>query len=365
MARNAYKMTFMGSSADPPSHHAFRDFIAESLEGAAKLANTVGSPSDFYRVGPIRFTVRTAGKGLHRLLSPALAYLTTTPPADRAWTVFAVDGRATGCVPPAKWLLPVTSFDHRRGIHADTEGQVIVADVHRGIWSIAVTHARQALCWVRDAGSLPEWEPAAPYRILLHVMAQAEDQQLVHAAAVTTAGRGLLLAGPGGSGKSTTTLALIMNGSATAGEDFVVLTPSDPPVAHALYDTLKLTGIGAKLYPEVMAAAANPVRPASEKVQIHLCDVMADRLRPSIELDALMSLRLGYGALTRIRPANAIAAMRALAPSSALLLRVRMNETLARISAFARLIPTYDVELSGDPIEAARAITRFAAEIPA
>ena len=355
-----------GKLAAQPSS-AFRDFIAESLDRAAKITNTrASSASDFYRTGPFQFAVHTAAKDLHRLLSPALAYLATEPAADtKPWTLFAVDGRATGYAPPAKWTLPVTCFDHRLHVHADAEGQVIVADDAHGVWSIAATQTRQALCWVRDAGSLPEWEPAAPYRILLHVMAQAEGLQLGHGAAVTAAGRGLLLAGPGGSGKSTTTLALIMNGAATAGEDFVLLAPGNPPVAYALYDTLKLTGIATKLCPQLMAAVANPERPASEKARIHLCEAMPDRLRPSIELNAVMSLRLGYGTRTRISPATAMAAMRALAPSSAFLLRVQMNETLVRMSAFVRSIPTYDVELSGDPIEAARAITSFAAEIPA
>jgi hypothetical protein len=350
-------------SAEPSP--AFRDFVAEHLDRAARIVSA-GASSDFYRIGPMRVTVRTAGQAMNRLLSPALAYLAADPAADaKTWTLFAIDGRATGYAPPAEWTLPVTCLDHQLRAHADTEGQIIVADGTYGVWSIAATKSKQALCWVRDAGSLPEWEPAAPFRILLHVMAQAEDLQLAHGAAVTTAGRGLLLTGPGGSGKSTTTLALIMNGAATAGEDFVMLAPSNPPVAYALYDTLKLTGLAAELCPEIMAAAANPKRPASEKARIHLCDVMPDRLRPSIELNALMLLRLGSGARTYIRPANAMAAMRALAPSSAFLLRVQMKETLARISAFVRSIPAYDVELSRDPIEAARAITSFAAEIPA
>jgi hypothetical protein len=359
-------MTLMQSPLSDDSGQTYGEFVAQSLQSAEKIIDRTTAPSDFYRIGPMAVTVRTAGAALRRLLSPALAHAKSEAIAtkERGWTIYAVDGHATGEPPPAEWTLPIKSFDNQLRVHADKDGRVLAADPDRGLWSMADIPTKQGLYWVRDANALPDWEPGGPYRLLLHVAAQAEGLQLVHAAAVETAGRGILLAGPGGSGKSTTTLALIMNGAATAGEDFIMLEPGTPPVAHALYDTLKLTGMATALYPEVMTAAVNPLRPVSEKARIHLSEVMPTQLRPAMELHAVMSLRLGHGARTRIHFCGPMAAMRALSPSSAFLLRVNRNETLARVSALARSLPAFEVELSGDPIEAAQAITAFASEIP-
>jgi hypothetical protein len=157
---------------------------------------------------------------------------------------------------------------------------------------------------------------------------------------------------------------LILDGATTAGEDFVLLSPGKPPIAFALYDTLKLTGMATKVFPEIVAAAANPDRADDEKARIHLLKVLPDRIRPAIPLDAILTLRLGHGGNTHIRPSGPLSAMQALAPSSAFLLRIQMKETLSRIASIARCLPCFEVDLSGNPKEAAQTIAAFASEIP-
>ena len=73
-------------------------------------------------------------------------------------------------------------------------------------------HSRRALYWVRRASDLPFWEIASPFRILFHWWAQSWGGQVAHAAAVGVNGRGVLLAGKSGSGKSTAALACLRQG---------------------------------------------------------------------------------------------------------------------------------------------------------
>jgi hypothetical protein len=360
-------MTRTRNTLPQPPDPAYAVFIDRSLERAARLVEGVAASSDCYRIGPMAVTVRTAGADLHRLLLPALTSATPEVNANntRGWTLLAVDGRAPGEMPPAHWMLPVTGSDQKLRIHTDDEGRVLAADPERGLWSIANIPQRQLLFWVRDANALPDWEPGGPLRLLLHVAAQAEGMQLVQAAAVSVAQRGILLAGPDGSGKSTTALALIMSGAAITGGDFIALEPGAPPVAHTFHNTLKLTAMATALYPEVVAATASPVRPSWEKGRIRLNQLAPAQLRSNIELNAIMSLHLGGGRQTGIRPCEPMAALRALSPSNASHQRINFDGSQAKLSELAHALPAFEVELSDDPVEAAKAIAAFASQIPA
>lgn len=349
--------------AHPPA--AYADFVEDSIARAAKVSG--GFAPEPFRVGSVRFALRFAGPLLRQGLGPAITHLRDAAGAGQgkqAWTIDAVDGSAMGWTPPEEWTFPIASFDNQLRVHFDAGGRVVVADPGRGLWTIADLASRRGLYWVRDGAALPDWEPGAPFRLLLHIMTQAAGLQLVHAAGVVVDGRGLLLAGAGGSGKSTTSFALLAKGVRTVGEDFVVLAPGEPPRAYALYDTIKLTGMATDLFPSAVARAANPNREAGEKARVHLLELMPDRLQASMPVHAVISLRLAHSARTSIRASSEGASMRALAPSSAFLLRVRMAETIARVGALVRSVPAFEADLARDPFEAADAIMEFTRGLP-
>lgn len=347
-----------------PHPSVYERFIEASLARTSDLRGATAPET--YRLGPVGFAVHFVGATLQGLFGRAIAPLREAgPPEDpERWTIDAVDGSAVDWRPPDEWSFPVTSFDNQLCVHVDDRNRIVAADPERGLWSIADIPARRGLYWVKDSATLPDWEPGAPFRLLLHILTQAAGLQLVHAAGLLVNGRGLLLAGPGGSGKSTTTFALMAKGAATVGEDFVVLAPGAPPRALALYDTIKLTGLATELFPSAVSRAANPNRGPEDKARMHLLDLMPDRLLADIPVHAVISLRLAHAPRTIIRPGSEGASMRALAPSSAFLLRVRMAETIARVGALVRSVPAFDADLSRDPLEAADAIMAFAEGLP-
>src|SRR5436189_5670577 len=98
---------------------------------------------------------------------------------------------------------------------------------------------RQAWYWLVDSDAVHYWDRSTPLRQLIHWWAETKGLQVVHAGAVGASDGGVLVTGPGGSGKSTTTLACIEDGLAFAGDD-TVLVADDPPWVHSLYGSGKL-----------------------------------------------------------------------------------------------------------------------------
>src|SRR5207237_110630 len=80
-----------------------------------------------------------------------------------------------------------------------------------------------------------------------------------HAAAVGNDGRGVLVVGPGRSGKSTTALACLAAGFDYAGDDYVVVS-SEPPHVHSAYCAGKLAWSDLARHPALLP---DPVEPAA------------------------------------------------------------------------------------------------------
>ena len=197
------------------------------------------------RVGPATIRLRVVGPTLGARLVPALAGAEPDAdvPVDATITAWATT-EAGQSLPPLGFL-PRPDGEPRSTYVAD-EGAGISTWFQPLESAISLFDHRRAEGWycVREAARLPPWESAAPLRALLRWALADHHLHLVHAAAVGRDGRALLLAGRGGSGKSTSTALAVGAGMATTGDDYVVLhAPPDGPgplTVHALYRTVKL-----------------------------------------------------------------------------------------------------------------------------
>ncbi|MCA1554990.1 MAG: serine kinase, partial [Chloroflexi bacterium] len=100
---------------------------------------------------------------------------------------------------------------------------------------------------------------------LLNWWLSAEQQQVVHAAAVGRDGAGVLLVGPNHSGKSTAALACLTAGFEFAGDDHVLLGMKTQLSAHCLYSSAKLKPSQVQTFPDLSAALSNVANLDSEK----------------------------------------------------------------------------------------------------
>src|SRR5437588_6712581 len=99
--------------------------------------------------------------------------------------------------------------------------------------------ARRLGCRVQLEGAVEGWERVGPLRPLLTWWAAANGFALVHAAAVSTGGAAVLVAGPPSAGKSTVAMACRNAGWEVLGDDYCVVEPGPPPVVHPLYGYAK------------------------------------------------------------------------------------------------------------------------------
>jgi hypothetical protein len=113
-------------------------------------------------------------------------------------------------------------------------------DYERSLLKIFAADRNTFLFFYKDFDSLPDWEIYSPLKEFIHIIALKSGCWLAHAGSIAKDGKGLLLFGPGGNGKSTTTLAGIKGHFKTVGDDYVIIqhTP-EKNIAYAVYRTIK------------------------------------------------------------------------------------------------------------------------------
>lgn len=218
---------------------------------------------------------------------------------------------------------------------------------------------RVAAVWIDSLDSIPNWEIHAPLLRVWHATLARRDRCVTHAAAVGDENGGVLLAGPGGSGKSTTTLAAVLGGMRCVGEDYVILDLGPEEIeAHALYNNIKVSPSARTLLPEWPDALLGAPATGMEKVIARIDDVRAGAQVGRISLRAVVMPRLGAPDC-RLVPCSSADALRALAPSTMFQLSGDGGRALGPLSQVVRRLPCSFLDLSSDPSAAVPAVKEF------
>lgn len=320
-------------------------WLASLVERHLAVA-AAGERLESLEVAEVPIRLRFAGEAIDGAMMPALAHHKTAV-AEPVFTIYVSAGLAS--MPSFPWRLE--DVGPKGEVAAASEGSIRTAYfVGSHTLSVADLEKRIAVCWTRDAAALPWYERAAPLRTLLHWILSANGRSLMHAAAVAPGqdGPGLLLAGPGGSGKSTTSLLCLGAGFRYAGDDYVAVTRSEDGYrAHSLYGSAKMSRETLGRLPFLRPGLR--VEPSDgEKGVVMLSDLAAGRLVSSFPVAALVVPRVTGGDRSRIRRATAAEALRALAPTTLFQLPGSGAAELDRIAALSRSVPAWAVELGDD-----------------
>jgi len=329
--------------------------LHDDFERAARAAG--GAVDLRLRIAARPVRIRFAGEAAAEALRPAFAHLEAPEAEPPALTLHVWDSERPTFAPP-------------RGVEADagtagtgpsyySEGEDFRA-LHQpasDVVSVLSAEADRGWFWMPDATALPYWDYTAPFRHLLSWWLDAEGFRHVHGGAVGTADGGVLIVGPGGSGKSTTALASLLDERLRyAGDDYVAVGSGPAPVVHSLYCSGKVHPEDLHRLPHLEPLLADG-KPLDEKAVFYVESAIA-----GFPLRAIVVPRVTDRRAARALPGTQAAALAALAPSTIFQLHPPAREALAQMAQLVRRVPTYVLELGTDvetiPTELLRLLER-------
>ena len=274
-------------------------FFQKARGLALAAERCAGAKSHDISVAGTTIRLTFAGEALEKILLPALAHLITDGVSSPDVTFHLWDSESTHiaiCPPP----IGQHCFSERGDIWG-MHSKVVRSAFHWSDFSLNLLNleTKEAVFWIRSVQDLPYWSVASPLRTLFHWWLETRGTQLLHAAAVGIDGRGALVTGRGGTGKSNTALACLADGFQYVGDDYIAVTGGPAPKAYSLYRTAKINAADEDYFRQFSPQFLRPEDEADGKAVIMLNDVAR-----SLELVAVLTPTLGDGPNTSLAPVS-------------------------------------------------------------
>ena len=304
--------------------------------------------------------IETVDRSLASMLMSALDHLRGPCEGDVNFTIAAWDTPETDMVSPA-WS--ESDYGPRGEIHGFNNGRFRTAFDHgTAALSMVDLDTGRGIFWTRDATKLPPYESASPLRSVLSWWLQANGRVLIHAAAITFGDAGILLAGPGGSGKSTTALICLAAGWGFLADDYCALEVGKTSRVFGLYGSMKIDDLWLQESPQArQLAGLSPVRHGGKRI-IFAHKHWPERMRRVANCRLVLLPRVTNAKESSTSPATPAQALRALAPTSMFQTLGDGASMFQAIAEFVRRVPARWLNL-GREIEAipdviARSLTK-------
>jgi hypothetical protein len=289
-----------------------------------------------------------AGPALARKILPALRHLPESPASSPELTVALWDLQSTGtALRPPPW--DALEYHERGNVRAyDDERFSLNFDRPTDVFCAVDVRRCLALYWTRDADTLPNYDSAAPMRRLFQGWLRTKGQFVVHAAAVGLPGAGLLLAGRGGSGKSTTAMLSLWSDLLYAGDDFSLVQSEPVPYVYSLYNTAKLNVDALDRMPALRSEVSNLDRLDREKALLFLDTSFPGKIAAGFPLRAIVLPRVTGQANSVVTAVSPLAAYRAIGPDTTFRTLGDARGVLSMIKSLVHQLPCYDLALGTD-----------------
>ena len=228
-------------------------------------------------------------------------------------------------------------------------------------WQLQDLGQRVGVQLMRSADAFPPWEPGSPLRAFLHWEYAARGMRLTHAGTLGFDGKGVLLAGAGGAGKSGTVVAGLLNGLDSVGDDYVLVDLEGGVSARPLFSTLKQDPRGFARLGLKTRLGADGLLNWQGKHTFHIEEIAPRPIPATLDIFALIVPHIGSGGTSSIMPMSRRDAMIALAPSGIAQMPGERESGFRFFSDLTRLLPCYRLSLGPDPEEIAGTIADFLA----
>lgn len=221
-------------------------------------------------------------------------------------------------------------------------------------WSIGTlssldTARNLAVFWVDDAKALPTYEQAAPLKTILNWWLSQRGLQFVHGGAVGAGNGGVLLAGKGGSGKSTTALACLGSPLRFAGDDYCLAAIEPAPHLYSVYSSARLASAAVREHvPQLQARMEQDSAGDEEKQVIYLAERLPDRVCAGFPLQAIVVPHVTNQPVTTLAPMRPAAALQALALTTMFQLAGDGQAAFHLMAQLVNRLPCYRLALGSD-----------------
>lgn len=310
--------------------------------------------------GIVRFEF--AGDALITPLTRALEHLRVESARAVDLTIGLWEIESVGVpLPPPPWtrdayqmrgeLKGFTTPDHFTAFHAD--GRILFVYDFRNT---------RAYVTVFDHTQLPAYERAAPLRPLLARFLETRHIQYLHAAGVGLRDGGVLLAGKGGAGKSTTALACLDSDLFFAGDDYCAARCDGTPTVYSLHNSAKGHASTIQRLPFLEPLITNPETMAREKAIWYLREQFPEKLIHEFPLRAILIPRVTGKRDTAIRVALPQEALLALAPSTVSQVANAGAQVFHHLTALVRQVPSFHLDVGTDMPQIPQMILRVLRE---
>lgn len=331
-------------SAVEDTYRALQD---AQQQAAARAPDRVHVSS--YTIAGHPATIRLIGNSLGHTLTRAFSHLRSADsPAQPALSIEGWDEAETGV--PAPLARAVLAEESPGITTASEDGRYVVFERAGSMFAFDRVR-RHIVGWVADTGRLTQYEIGRPWHSELLLWGRDRGLQPVHAGFIHRNGDGILLGGPGGSGKSTTSLLCMGAGWDYLADDYVALeSRGEGFVGHGLYCSTHLEPEHLRRFAHLEPSAIPGRLAREDKSLVLLSGVAGSRLSARANIRVLALPHVADQATTTFRRASRAEALLRLAPSSLLLLPYQGagHNGFAALVALVERVPTYWLELGRD-----------------
>lgn len=230
---------------------------------------------------------------------------------------------------------------------------------HARSWQVLDPLAGIGVQLSRAPDDLPAWFAGAPLRHHLHWLLRRRGGRVAHAATLGRDGKGILILGNGGAGKSGTTLSGLAAGLQTVGDDYIALDGSAPAVARPLFLLAKQDRAGLQRIPGLAERLAHLPNNWMNKVEFDPAAVFPGCFSDALQIHAIVLPRIAHAPSPHLAPAAHGEAMRTLIPTNLNMFQGEPIEGLDYYGSLVRQVPAYTLDLSDKAIDNGTALADF------
>ncbi|MCG3176715.1 MAG: hypothetical protein MOGMAGMI_01676 [Candidatus Omnitrophica bacterium] len=316
--------------------------LDRAYAAAAKLS---GEHRHTLRPAGLALEASFAGQELHELLAPALLHAATDITESDAARLRVWSGDPDDA--ETRLISRLGGYAPDAEIRLRTDDYLLSYRENLGILTAWCPWTRTGHVRILPSAVVPAYEKGCPMRTFFHWWLRESGLTLVHAGAVGRQGRGVLLAGKAGLGKSTCAFACLRAGLDYTGDDFTAVSLAGGAVeARALYGSVKLESAHLRAIASGMPLSGEAL--GNGKELLFVDRVFEGRLASRLAVKAvLVPRRTGY-AETTVRRISAVRCLTALAPSTIFQLNSRSATDLGPLAEIVRRLPCYVIEMGRD-----------------